>query len=89
MDANPMVWMVEVDGFIHDARSLPLQIQEIAYAKGLIPYIPALKESSSAAEHGPQTRSEEPEATPPSPVERRRKQAKEVPEPDHGQLGLF
>jgi hypothetical protein len=89
MDANPMVWMVEVDGFIHDARSLPLQVQEIAYAKGLIPYIPALKESSGAEEHGPKTRSEEPEATPQAPVERRRKQAREVPEPDNGQLGLF
>jgi hypothetical protein len=66
-----------------------LQLQEIALAKGLIPYIPAQKESSSAAEHGPKTRPEEPEATTPAPVERRRKQAREVPEADNGQLGLF
>ncbi|MEB3323517.1 MAG: DUF6398 domain-containing protein [Synechococcaceae cyanobacterium] len=41
MDTNPMVWMVEVDGFIHDARHLPLEIQVIAHEKGLIPYISA------------------------------------------------
>jgi hypothetical protein len=75
MDANPMVWMVEVDGFIRDARSLPLQIQEIAYAKGLIPYIPALKPSSSPEEPGPKTSPKEPEAT--------------APAPGNGQLGLF
>jgi hypothetical protein len=90
MDANPMVWMVEVDGFIQDARSLPLQVQEIAYAKGLIPYIPALKESSSAAEDGPPTtRSEKPEAAAPPPEDQRHKQARKVPESEDGQLGLF
>jgi len=89
MDANPLVWMVEVDGFLHDARSLPLQMQEIAFWKGLIPYIPDLKELSSAAEDLPETRSVEPEVAPPAPVERRRKRAQEVPEQDNGQLGLF
>jgi hypothetical protein len=90
MDANPMVWMVEVDGFLHDARSLPVEIQEIAYEKGLIPYIPALKERSSAAEDGPPTtRSEAPEAAAPEPVDQRRKQARKVPEALDGQLGLF
>jgi hypothetical protein len=88
MDANPMVWMVKVDGFIRDARHLPLEIQEIAYAKGLIPSIPALNESSRAEEHGPNI-SSEPEATPTAPVERRREQAREIPAPDNGQLGLF
>ena len=38
---NPMVWMIQVDGLIVDARYLPRKIQEIAYAKGLIPYIPS------------------------------------------------
>ena len=43
MDDNPMAWLIMVDGFIVDARSLPREIQEIAYEKGLIPYIPADK----------------------------------------------
>ncbi len=40
MDANPMAWMVSVDGLIVDARSLPWPYQEEAYRKGLIPYLP-------------------------------------------------
>ena len=37
---NPMAWLIEVDGLAVDARTLPLELQEIAYKKGLIPYIP-------------------------------------------------
>lgn len=40
MDQNPMAWLVSVDGFIVDARSLPRGMQAEAYRKGLIPYIP-------------------------------------------------
>jgi hypothetical protein len=40
LDDNPMAWMVSYNGFIIDARSLPREIQEIAYEKGLIPYVP-------------------------------------------------
>ncbi len=40
MDSNPMAWMISVNGFMVDARHLPREIQEIAYHKGLIPYIP-------------------------------------------------
>jgi len=40
MDENVMAWTIMVNGFIVDARSLPREIQEIAYQKGLIPYIP-------------------------------------------------
>jgi len=42
-----MAWMVEVDGFIRDVRSLPLEIQLEACAKGLIPYVPALRDQAS------------------------------------------
>jgi len=45
MDDNLMAWMIMVDGFIVDARSLPAAIQEIAYQKGLIPYIPGAREA--------------------------------------------
>ena len=40
MDDNPMAWMVSVNGFITDVRSMPREIQEAAYQKGLIPYLP-------------------------------------------------
>jgi len=41
MDDNPLVWMLEVNGFLIDTRTAPREIQEIAYEDGLIPYIPA------------------------------------------------
>jgi hypothetical protein len=40
MDDNIMAWMISVNGLIVDARSMPIEIQEIAYEKGLIPYVP-------------------------------------------------
>ncbi len=44
MDSNPMAWYVMVNGFVMDARTAPREIQEEAFAKGLIPYIPADRE---------------------------------------------
>ena len=41
---NPLVWMVEVNGFIMDIRYAPRQMQEEAYRLGLIPFIPADKQ---------------------------------------------
>jgi hypothetical protein len=35
-----MAWLITVNGFMVDTRSMPLEIQEEAYRKGLIPYIP-------------------------------------------------
>ena len=43
MDANPLVWMLQVNGLMVDVRHMPLEVQDIAYAKGLIPYVPARK----------------------------------------------
>lgn len=47
MDDNPMLWMLEVDGFITDVRNAPREIQEIAFENGLIPYIPAARLATS------------------------------------------
>ena len=38
---NPMVWMLQVNGLIIDIRKAPLELQQLAFAKGLIPFIPA------------------------------------------------
>lgn len=43
MDANPLIWMLEVNGYLVDVRHLPLEVQDIAFAKGLIPYVPGRK----------------------------------------------
>lgn len=37
---SPFAWKVSLDGFIVDARNLPRPIQEAAYQKGLIPFVP-------------------------------------------------
>ena len=41
MDDNPMAWMLEVNGFLMDVRRAPRELQEAAFKKGFIPYIPA------------------------------------------------
>ena len=41
LDSNPLVWTLEVNGFMMDVRHAPREVQEIAFKKGLIPYIPA------------------------------------------------
>ena len=38
---NPMVWMLQVNGLIVDIRGMPIEVQRMAFDKGLIPYIPA------------------------------------------------
>ena len=37
---NPMVWIVDIDGLAVDMRYMSRNIQETAYQRGLIPYIP-------------------------------------------------
>jgi hypothetical protein len=41
MEDNPLIWTVEINGFPVDIRHAPRQVQEIAFNKGLIPYVPA------------------------------------------------
>jgi hypothetical protein len=41
LDDNLMVWMLSLDGFMMDERHAPREVQETAFNKGLIPYIPA------------------------------------------------
>jgi hypothetical protein len=40
VEDRPLAWMISINGFIADVRHLPLEIQEEAFRKGLIPYIP-------------------------------------------------
>jgi hypothetical protein len=42
---NPMAWLIEVNGLIVDARTMPPAIQAAAYRKGLIPDMPAQRQS--------------------------------------------
>ena len=40
IDNSPMAWIIMVNGFAVDIRTMPFEIQEQAFQKGLIPYIP-------------------------------------------------
>jgi hypothetical protein len=40
VDQNPLAWMISVNGFVMDARHATRAIQEEAFRKGLIPYLP-------------------------------------------------
>lgn len=41
LSSNPLAWMVQVNGLIVDIRALPIELQRVAFAKGLIPFVPA------------------------------------------------
>jgi hypothetical protein len=41
VEANPLTWMAEVNGLLVDLRDMPREVQEIAFEKGMIPYVPA------------------------------------------------
>ena len=40
MEENPLVWMITVNGFVIDVRHAPKDLQEEAFKRGLIPYLP-------------------------------------------------
>ena len=42
---NPLVWMVQINGLMIDIRRSPPERQRLAYEKGLIPFIPAERNS--------------------------------------------
>ena len=37
LEQHPLTWMVEVNGFLVDARALPTEVQDEARRRGLIP----------------------------------------------------
>ena len=49
IEASPMIWFIQVDGLIVDARGLPLPVQAQAFELGVIPYIPALGRDGTTA----------------------------------------
>jgi len=37
LEQHPLAWLVQVNGFLVDARTLPVEIQDEARKRGLIP----------------------------------------------------
>jgi hypothetical protein len=50
MENNPLIWMLEVNGLLLDIRQCPREVQEVAFRKRLIPYIPADRADGSSEE---------------------------------------
>ena len=50
---NPLAWMIEVDGFIVDARMLPAELQAEARRRGLIPDLRSTASSRAGRTEGP------------------------------------
>ena len=46
---NPLVWMIQINGVIVDIRMAPRELQEQAYALGLIPFVPAARGDTDGA----------------------------------------
>jgi hypothetical protein len=49
IETTSMAWMIEVNGLPMDARLLRREVQEAAFQKGLIPYIPGEKPGAGEA----------------------------------------
>jgi hypothetical protein len=43
--SNPLTWMAQDNGLLVDLRTMPREVQQIAFDQGMIPYIPADKEA--------------------------------------------
>ncbi len=43
IEETSFVWMIDYKGFVVDARTLPLEIQIIAWQKGITPYVPEIE----------------------------------------------
>ena len=50
IEKNPAFWMLSVNGYIMDVRDLPLEVQQEAARRGLIPYVPAMKKKDEQPE---------------------------------------
>lgn len=44
VEKNSALWYVSMDGLVIDARTLPIEVQIYCAERGLIPYVPALKD---------------------------------------------
>jgi hypothetical protein len=45
---NPGVWLLQVNGLIIDIRRAPVELQQLAFEKGLIPFVPDQKVRQTA-----------------------------------------
>lgn len=48
---NPMVWLLQVNGFTVDIRGMPAEVQQMAFEKGLIPFVTAERDAGGSS-HG-------------------------------------
>ena len=74
VDSSPLVWFVEVDGYLMDMRRAPVGLHIAAYERGFIPYVPALRQEEKKRE------AKEPDPQP-APAPEKKAEAPVPPEP--------
>lgn len=52
IEQNPMAWLIQVNGVMVDARSMPREVQDEAARLGLIPFVPDTPRSAEENESG-------------------------------------
>jgi len=79
LEANPLAWLIEVDGYLMDARTAPREVQEAAATEGLIPFVPSRSgpEGQKAGQTWPLGRAAD-EAFDYAPLVRRYKRLRQV-----------
>lgn len=65
LESSPTAWLIEVNGYVVDARMMPPEVQEEARRRGLIPELPS---EEMNADHGGGESDERREDTVPSPA---------------------
>ena len=50
IERNPMAWLIQINGLIVDARSMPRAVREEAFRRGLIPFVPEAAQRPEADE---------------------------------------
>jgi len=83
---NPIVWMIKINGFIVDARSMSLDVQQQAFEMGLIPYVPGVKTDKDDLPNEASSEIKDSEQT---IVENEQRQKKKMKEENKDQLNFL
>lgn len=46
IEKNPFAWLVEINGYLADARQLPEEVQVYLAERGVIPFVPSREDGA-------------------------------------------
>ena len=80
-EKNPMVWFLSVNGYMIDIRRAPLELQQEAFDRGFIPYVPALRQPDTREAQAAPEEAARPEPPKEEPVSKAEKETSEPAAP--------